>query len=99
MQDSIVSVLETELKDAIMKSPFVGLMIDETSDICVNKKLIIYVRFIKNGEAETKYASNIKVKNGKAETIFEKILLFCNDMNIDIEKKLQDSAQMVHKLC
>ena len=86
MQNSIVSVIESELKQAILKSPFVGLMADETSDIVVNKKLIIYVRLIENGVAETKYACNVKVKDGKAETIFNVLLKFCNDMEIDINK-------------
>ena len=86
MQDSIVTVLDSDLKQAIVRSPFVGLMADETSDICVNKKLIIYVRLIENGSAITKYACNIKVKDGTAETIFMKIVNFCKEMDISSNK-------------
>ena len=85
-QDSIVSVLDENLKKSIANSPFIGLMADETSDICVNKKLIVYVKVIEKGYTVTKFVRNCKVMDGKAETIFNKITNICNELGIDHQK-------------
>ena len=47
-------------------------MIDESTDLSVSKKLIVYVKIINNkGQAEVHFVRNVDVPNGTAETVTE----------------------------
>ena len=46
MEDCIFNVIENERNEAIRNSPFFGLMLDETCDIGIEKKLAIYIRYV-----------------------------------------------------
>ena len=71
----IVCEMETVLSDQIEKSllknitnsPYIGLMLDETCDITVEKKLVIYCRYIKEGQVYTAYVGNKRVTDCTAE--------------------------------
>ena len=71
----IVCEMETVLSDQIEKSllknitnsPYIGLMLDETCDITVEKKLVIYCRYIKEGQVYTAYVGNKTVTDCTAE--------------------------------
>jgi len=53
--------METVLADQVQKSvigdiaesPFFGLVLEETCDINVEKKLVVYIRYLKDGKACT----------------------------------------------
>ena len=44
MEEAWDEIAQKELDRLIMQSPYVGVMMDETTDIAVNKKLIIYFK-------------------------------------------------------
>lgn len=46
MLDSIATVIRTEIDNKLIKSPFVSLFIDESTDIAVHTKLAIYAVFL-----------------------------------------------------
>ena len=46
MLDSIATVIRNEIDNKLLKSPFVSLFIDESTDIAVHKKLAIYGRVL-----------------------------------------------------
>ena len=52
----------------------------------MSEKLIVYVRCVQHGIPVTKYACNIRIRDGKAETIFHEILKFCQEWDIDLNK-------------
>ena len=63
-------------------------MIDETTDVAVNKQLVIYGRYIQVGEVQTWFLSMIHIHDGTASTIVEALTKFCDEWNLDIKEKL-----------
>ena len=61
-------------------------MVDESIDVAVQKKLLLYCRIIENGEAKGVFGTNVEVPNGKAETVTEAIMTFLDERGICIEK-------------
>ncbi|XP_070184089.1 uncharacterized protein C17orf113-like [Littorina saxatilis] len=67
MQECLAAVLakSQNLQD-LNDSPFLGVMIDETVNVTVHKKLIVFLRFIKNGEPNTVFFGNHTITAGDA---------------------------------
>ncbi|XP_076463272.1 uncharacterized protein C17orf113-like [Babylonia areolata] len=86
MQDCIATAMETQALSDVHNSPFVGVIIDETVNVTVNKKLIIFLRYTKNGEAHTTFCGNYTVSAGDAETVFNKVSQVLNQKGIDTVK-------------
>lgn len=56
-----------------LKSNYFSLIIDEMTDICTEKSLIIIVRYWKNGTVRDRILDLIKVEDGTAEALFTSI--------------------------
>ena len=67
METVLSEQIQQSVIDEINDSPYFGLMLDETCDITVEKKLCIYVRYIKDGKACTSYLGNKRVTDCTAE--------------------------------
>ena len=61
---------------SINNSPYLGVMLDETCDISVEKELAIYFRFIENGKATVAFLGNKHIIDCKASRI-EDALVEC----------------------
>ena len=63
------------LKEWLQKSPYFGIMVDETTDNSVNQQLILYIKFLElnsdSGELKTivEYLDLISPKSGGAEDL------------------------------
>lgn len=57
-------------------SPFIGILADESIDIAVYKKLDMYIRLVKDGEPCTRFVGSCNVVDGKAETIYNALMVF-----------------------
>ncbi|XP_053402568.1 uncharacterized protein C17orf113-like [Mercenaria mercenaria] len=73
MVESLASSLTDDIKREIEASKFIGIMTDESCDIAIFKKLIIYVQTVVNGKINVSFAANLDVVDGKAETIYNAI--------------------------
>ena len=40
---------------------FVSMLCDESTDLSVNKNLIVHVRYVRNGNVQTKLHGNVKI--------------------------------------
>lgn len=88
-QDAICQVIETDLKQKIASSNVVSLMCDESDDISVQKKLVVYVRLIPKDssfEPETYFLDNVTIEKGDAETIYTHLKATASDKGIDVKK-------------
>ena len=70
------NVIEKNLIVRINESPYLGIMLDETCDISVEKKLAIYIRFIENGKATVAFLGNRHITDCKASGIEEALVEF-----------------------
>jgi hypothetical protein len=77
IQCSLAHVVETELNAAVQQSEYFGLILDESTDITVKKKLAVCVRYVASGKMVTKFLSNIGIKDGKAESIVLSVQKLC----------------------
>ena len=69
IQKSIGKVITSDLVSDINASPTYAIMLDESTDISIQKHLSICVRYEKNGKAVCKFLTNSYVRDGKAHTI------------------------------
>ncbi|XP_070546128.1 uncharacterized protein C17orf113-like [Ptychodera flava] len=82
MQQAIAQVINEDLYQEIEASPLLSVIVDETVNITVDKKLIMFLRIIKNGKPKNIFA-NIKITAGNAETVTAAIFSQLEKMNID----------------
>ena len=79
MEQCIADVISKDIKQAIHASPFVSLLIDETVNVTIHKKLIVFIRYAdENGCAKTVFKGNYTVTAGDAETIYNKLVEICD---------------------
>ncbi|XP_064619471.1 uncharacterized protein C17orf113-like [Lineus longissimus] len=83
---SINKVIEDEVDVKILNSPFIGVILDETTDVSINKKLNLYVRTVENGRPVVHFFSNVKIPDGKAETIINQLFTQCAAKGLDFAK-------------
>ena len=62
-------VIQDEILCKIRTSPFLSIIIDETTDISVHKKLIVYVKLLNGAAAQTHFLRNVDIFHGSAHTM------------------------------
>lgn len=86
IQSSIVKVLDRSLIADVKKSHVFGLIADESTDLSIDKKIVVYVRFVKDGRAETKLIGNLKLESAKADGIVKTIVNKLQIIGLDCVK-------------
>ena len=86
VQDSLLHVLQQDLKSRLQDSEYYGIIVDESTDLSVHKKLVIYVRYVSSGDMKTELVGNIRIPDGKAETINSEIRNTLTNLGLDVTK-------------
>lgn len=86
VQESIAFVLDGEVKRGVAKSEYFGLIIDESTDISVHKKLAECIRYVADRKMVTKFLTNVKIQSGTAESIVHAVKNMCCNMGFDMHK-------------
>ena len=60
LQTCISEVCKEDALKRIQKSPYVGLMLDESLDIAVQKKLVLFFKILVEGKSKIEFATNVK---------------------------------------
>jgi hypothetical protein len=84
IQTSLVAVLDNLVNADLQKCSFFSIMCDESADLSVNKNLIIYVRYVCNGKAQTKLLGNVKLKDCTSQGIEKQLLAMLKERKLDI---------------
>ena len=73
-------------------------MIDESTDIAVNKDLIMYVKFLnRTDEVQTSFAGVTQLANWEAATIYNAVgQHFEKDANLDLQVSFAKCHQVEH---
>ena len=95
MQQSIHTVLQKEVDTLVQGSPFVSLLIDESTDISTTENLIIYSKLLNNFNPETHLLGNVHIPNGQAATVTQIVKDILASRHVD-EKKLPGLEVTVH---
>ena len=82
MATSLSKTLKDELSSKILQSQFIGLITDESCDIAVFKKLVVYIKLIVAGKTEIMYVKNMDVPDGCAGTITDALCGFIEEAGI-----------------
>ncbi|KAJ8378389.1 hypothetical protein AAFF_G00242770 [Aldrovandia affinis] len=82
LEDVVVKQLDEKLKG----SDFIGIIIDETVNITVDKKLIIYVKLEIKGRVETCFLGNYDVHSGTARCIFDKVVEVLHERDVELSR-------------
>lgn len=86
MTRCLAEVCREEMKIMIRDSPYIGIMVDESLDVAVTKKMVLFCKLIHNGQVKALFSANIEVKDGKADTIYNAILQFLVDVGVNVTK-------------
>uniref|UniRef100_A0A672HAQ6 HAT C-terminal dimerisation domain-containing protein n=1 Tax=Salarias fasciatus TaxID=181472 RepID=A0A672HAQ6_SALFA len=83
---ALESVVMKQLDDKLKGSNFTGVIIDETVNITVDKKLIIYVKFQVKGRDETRLLGNYDVHSGTAQCTFNKLVEVLRQTDVELSR-------------
>ncbi|KAJ8372405.1 hypothetical protein AAFF_G00289800 [Aldrovandia affinis] len=86
MEKALEDIVVKQLDDKLKGSDFIGLIIDETVNITVDKKLIIYVKLEIKGRVETCFLGNYDVHSGTARCIFYKVVEVLRERNVELSR-------------
>lgn len=86
VQESIVAVLDCQMADRRKHSNYFGILIDESTDVAVHKSMVMYLRYVYIGNMMTEFVGNIRVSDGKAETLVHAIEDKLSQLQIDCNK-------------
>ena len=78
-------VLEDVLGDMRGNSVF-SIMVDESANVSVKKKLVLYVRAVMGGKVNNKFLKIIGINNGKDTTIIDAITTYLDTVELDIDR-------------
>ena len=85
-QDSIAAVIHSSIEKTLLNSPCISPLADESTDISVTKKLVIYARAVNTDfRPLTMFLENVHVTDGKAETITQALIDLLQRKNLSID--------------
>ena len=74
------------LAELLEQCSFFSLMIDESTDIATTQTLIVYIRFVSNGEVTTRFLELSKLADGTAEQILDCVVKIMETRHLPVEK-------------
>lgn len=84
MQESISYTLTKKMLKEIKESNVFALMLDESTDVTVEKHLSVCVRYVKPGQPKTHLLCNLPLEDGCAHTIVNTVVQACDRLGIDL---------------
>ena len=85
---ALAEAVSRPIQENIRSSPFFVLCVDETTDVSVTKQLIVYGRYLVEGDVHTTFISVLELPDGTARSIVDALCKLCEDLNLDMYAKL-----------
>uniref|UniRef100_A0A9J8ACM9 C17orf113 probable zinc finger domain-containing protein n=1 Tax=Cyprinus carpio carpio TaxID=630221 RepID=A0A9J8ACM9_CYPCA len=86
MEKALEHIVVEQIREKLKNSDFIGIIIDETVNITVNKKLIIYLKLEIKGKVETCFLGNYDVDSGTARCIYDRVVAVLREMDIALSR-------------
>ena len=84
MQDVIDECIQQSIITEINSSDAYGLMIDESTDVTITKKLVVYAKIVSHCRTKARFLTNIDIPDGRAETIYDALMSWTNEKKINL---------------
>ena len=79
--------IESEIVELMCNSPYVGLMVDESTDLSVRKNLLLYVNIMTSaGDVDSYFANIAEMKQCDATALTEVIVEYLGEKQIDVSR-------------
>ncbi|CAI7877050.1 unnamed protein product [Closterium sp. NIES-54] len=78
--------LQTTHLEHVLTSPFIGISLDESTDRCSGKHMIMYVTFIRDSKVATEFMTLITVDKGDAATLVGLLVSLLQAVSIDLRR-------------
>ena len=85
-QEAIAAVVDEDLDRDLSQSEFYSLLIDESTDIATDHNLVMYLRYVLNGEVQSRFLGLIELPGGTVPQIVDVILKVFTSRGISLEK-------------
>ena len=85
-QEANTGVVDEDLDRDLSQSQCYSLIIDESTDIATNHNLVMYMRYVLDGEVQSRFLCLIKLPGGTAPQIVDVILKVFTSRDISLEK-------------
>ena len=83
----IGNTLECELAKMMQDSSYIGIMVDESTDLSIRKNLLLYINLLSStGDVNSYFGNLTEMKTCDAPVLTEAIVLFLNKNQIDFTK-------------
>lgn len=86
MQAELAGTCQDDIKAWLQQSPYIGIMLDESMDIAIKKRLVIYFKLLVDGVPVVQFGTNCEVTDGKAKTIVTAVRKYLACMGINMER-------------
>ena len=70
----------------LIKSPALGIMVDESTDLNVEKHLILYINYLEQGNLRTSFLAFLKLVSADTNAVYSTLVGFLKACNIDTSK-------------
>ena len=78
--------LDDSLIEKIRQSPTLGIMIDESTDLGMEKHLIVYINYLDKAIAYTKFLTILKLSSADASVVYNSLVSYLKACKIDPSK-------------
>ena len=85
LQNNLLYVIQQNLKTEVKDSEYYGIIMDESTDLSIHKKLVVYLKYIYNVEMKTELIGNIRIKDGKTQTIHEELQIAIGSLGLNVK--------------
>ncbi|XP_076436211.1 uncharacterized protein C17orf113-like [Babylonia areolata] len=82
MEQCLDDITKQEIREKLEKSDSVGIIIDETLNCTLDKKLIMFARIENNGVVETLFLGNYTIDRGTSECVFDMLVEVLQEWSI-----------------
>jgi hypothetical protein len=83
---ALSTVLKQSLWQRILASPFVAVMVDESTDISTSENMILYVTYIYEGRAQCSFVGLVHAPEVDAESLHDQLVTFLESHSLSMKK-------------
>lgn len=85
-QEAIAATVDENLDNELSQAQYYSLLLDESTDVSTDHNLVMYVRYILDGEVQSRFLCLVDLPSGTADGIVETVLNVFTSRGLSLEK-------------